>query len=267
MTFIASSFPDGLTLALNGAEERLQVALGHPRPQGGTQLLAAQEWTVPGESVRFLAPSIKSLLDALGLRPENVARIACVRGPGSFTGLRLSLAVASALAAVHGQPQAGIEHLPLLARRAAPLLSGPLAVLTHSRRRQVYVQVFGADAAPLGPLCSGTLEDAATQLRALAQADAGTVTLLGSGLRRNAEFFAPLLDECGLRALGSEWDAPSAQDLLDAACHPDLAYGPDPVEPLYMRPSDAEENLETIARQRGLDPDVAREMLRRSRES
>ncbi|WP_022660875.1 tRNA (adenosine(37)-N6)-threonylcarbamoyltransferase complex dimerization subunit type 1 TsaB [Paucidesulfovibrio longus] len=267
MTFTASSFPDGLTLALNGAEERLQIALGHAGPHGGAHLLAAQEWTVPGESVRFLAPSIKSLLRALGLKPENVSRIACVRGPGSFTGLRLSLAVAAALSAVHGQPMAGIEHLPLLARCVAPLLGGPLAVLTHSRRRQVYVQTFGNDAKPLGPLLSGTLEDAEAHLRELAASHSGPASLLGSGLRRNADFFTPLAEELGMRVLGPQRDAPSPQALLDAACDPDLAYGPSPVEPLYMRPSDAEENLDTIARQRGLDPDVAREMLRRSRES
>ena len=65
-----------------------------------------------------------------------------------------------------------------------------------------------------------------------------------------------------------EWDAASPQALLSAACDlPPEAYADHPVEPLYMRPSDAEENLETIARQRGLDPKLAKEMLRRSRQN
>lgn len=267
MTSTACSSPDGLILGLNGAEERLQLVLGHARPEGGGALLAAQEWTVPGESVRFLAPSLQAMLRALRLEPGDVTRIACVRGPGSFTGLRLSLAMAEALAAVHGQPRAGIEHPRLLARRAAPLLSGPLAVLTHSRRRQVYVQVFGPDAAPATPLRACTLDEAAALLRETVAAADAPPALLGSGLRRNAEFFAPLIAELGLRDLGPRWDAPSPQNLLDAACDPELRYADAPVEPLYMRPSDAEENLDAIARQRGLDPATAREMLRRSRES
>ncbi|MGE4469112.1 MAG: tRNA (adenosine(37)-N6)-threonylcarbamoyltransferase complex dimerization subunit type 1 TsaB [Desulfovibrio sp.] len=267
MTSIASSFPDGLTLAINGAEERLQLALGTPGTADAPEarLLAAQEWTVPGQSVRFLAPSLQAMLRALGRDPRDVARIACVRGPGSFTGLRLSLALAAGLSAVHGQLQAGMDHLPLLARRAAPLLAGPLAVITHSRRRQVYVQCFDNQSTPLGPPTSGTLEDAAGQLQTLARQQ-NAVFLLGSGLRRNQAFFEDLAARLPLRDLGPQWDAPSPQDLLDTACAPDLEYSTNPVAPLYMRPSDAEENLDAIARQRGLEPAQAREMLRRSRQ-
>lgn len=266
MTSIASSSPDGLTLALNGAEERLQLVLGHPAPQGGAILLAAQEWTVPGQSVRFLAPSLRSMLNALGLTTKHIQRIACVRGPGSFTGLRLSLALASAIAEVHDLPQAGMDHLPLLARRAAPLLAGPLAVVTHSRRRQVYVQGFDQQARPLGPPRSGTIEDAARHLETLHRPEA-PLSVLGSGLRRNAAFFTDLRQKIAFRDLGPAWDAPSAQDLLDAACAPQIRYSHEAVAPLYMRPSDAEENLDTIARQRGMDPEQAREMLRRSRDT
>jgi len=78
--------PHDLTLVMAGAEERLQLVLGQPGPDG-LSLLASRQWTVPGQSVRFLMPGLKSVLDEFGLEPSVLERIACVRGPGSFTGL------------------------------------------------------------------------------------------------------------------------------------------------------------------------------------
>ncbi|MBU1229200.1 MAG: hypothetical protein KJ701_04435 [Proteobacteria bacterium] len=124
MTCADSSSDPGLLLALNGADERLQMALGRMEA-GGLTLLAAQEWTVPGCAVRFLAPGIRQMLDGLGLEAGQVRRMACVVGPGSFTGLRMSLALVQGLAAATGAELAGLQHLELLAGEAAQLTQGP----------------------------------------------------------------------------------------------------------------------------------------------
>ncbi|QGY40823.1 tRNA (adenosine(37)-N6)-threonylcarbamoyltransferase complex dimerization subunit type 1 TsaB [Pseudodesulfovibrio cashew] len=257
MTSVASSHKSsGLVLAMGGTEERLQLALGQPVP-GGWRMLASREWTVPGESIRFLVPGLKETLDGFGLTVRDIDRIACIRGPGSFTGLRLVLAAAEGLAAGSGAALAGLEYLPLLAAGPAPLITGPLHVLTYARRGLVYLQSFAAPSLEtLHPLCSLPLAEAAKTVKFLGEQG----HLMGSGLRKNPEFFAELAADCpGYVMLPSRWDNASPEMLLDAALHADYASAS--IEPVYVRATDAEDNLPNIAKKRGLDPDEAKRRL------
>ncbi|MUM76119.1 tRNA (adenosine(37)-N6)-threonylcarbamoyltransferase complex dimerization subunit type 1 TsaB [Pseudodesulfovibrio sp. F-1] len=257
MSAACSHKPHELTLALSGVEDRLQMALGEPSETGWT-LLASREWTVPGQSVRFLAPGIRETLDGFGVTASAITRIACVRGPGSFTGLRLVLAAAQGMAAGIGAALAGIDLLPLLASGPGPLLTTPLHVLTYARRGLVYHQSFHPPSlTPLTPLTACTLAESAERM---VSPDA-PAHLLGSGLRRNKDFFADLTARAPhLSILPPRWDTPSPELLLAAAMAAQYAHAP--LEPCYVRPSDAETNLPHIARQRGLDPDEAAQRLR-----
>ncbi len=251
----------GLLLCLNGVEERLQLVLGRPGPDK-MELLAAQEWNVPGQSVRFLATGMEQTLKLFGVGVGSISRIACVHGPGSFTGLRLSLAFAAGISAGRGQLLAGLDYLPILAAGPAPLLKGTLVVLTHSRRRQVYIQSFNCpQGQPLSPLDAVSL-DAARE--SIVQAE-GPVSLLGSGLRNNLDFFSGLAQErADISMLGPEWNRTRPELLLKAA--EKAQFSLDPIVPRYLRESDAEANLDQIAAKRGLDPEAARRILDQSRE-
>ena len=250
-----------LLLVMAGAEERLQVVLGQPGPDGPT-LLASRQWTVPGQSVRFLAPGIKAVLNEFGVDSTVIERIACVRGPGSFTGLRLVLAAAEGLAAGLGVPLAGLDYLPLLAAGPGPLSHGPLHVLTYARRGLVYSQSFDAPSMEeIAQLASLTLDEAAGRIADLG--DSGM--LLGTGLRRNQTFFADLADtHPGYVLLDETWDNPAPEALLKTAERAEFSHAS--IDPIYVRPSDAEDNLEQIARKRGLDPVEAQRRLDELRE-
>lgn len=240
-------------LALCGAEEHLHLVLA----QGGA-VLAAQELAVPGRAMRHTAPALAGLLGALGLTAADLTGVAVVRGPGSFTGLRMTMAMALGLARAAGLPLAGLDYLPLLAAGPAPLLDGTLAVVTHSRGGQVYMQPFAMpDATPLAGPAPMSLEQAAGALAALP----GPCRALGSGLRNNADFFAAALPELARpgRAIDTRFDQPLAHVLARAAAS--AAFGPEPPAPLYLRASDAEDNLAAIAAGRGLDPAAARRRL------
>ncbi|MGE4552892.1 MAG: tRNA (adenosine(37)-N6)-threonylcarbamoyltransferase complex dimerization subunit type 1 TsaB [Desulfovibrionaceae bacterium] len=260
MTSPASSPPDpGLLLTIAGAEETLLLALGQADAAGKPpRLLTHRQWTAPGRFMTLLHPGLDEMLRELGRPAADVGRIACVAGPGSFTGLRITLAAAEGLALATGAATAGLDHLALLAREPAAQdashAGGTLAVVTHSRMRQVYVQAFRRpDAAPLGPARPLSLDQAAAALAALP----GPVAALGSGLRRNAEFFDALAAATpDLTLLPPDLDRPRPEALLAAAAEAD--FGPGPIEPVYLRPSDAEENLDAIARARGIDPARAR---------
>ena len=248
--------PTDLLLAMGGTEDRLQLVLGSPTSTGYT-LLAAREWTVPGQSIRFLTPGLKEVLDSFDVTAEAITKVACVRGPGSFTGMRLVLAAAQGVAAGNNAEVAGIDYLPLLASGPTQLVEGPLHVLTYARRGLVYIQSFDSiDMSELYPLNSLTLDEAAETVQSMG--DAGY--LMGSGLRKNTEFFEALAtDNPGYSLLSAQWDNPSPQMLLDAAVNAE--YSSAPIEPIYVRPSDAEDNLPSIAKKRGLDPEKAQKRL------
>ncbi|MGE4299227.1 MAG: tRNA (adenosine(37)-N6)-threonylcarbamoyltransferase complex dimerization subunit type 1 TsaB [Desulfovibrionaceae bacterium] len=253
-------------LALNGAEERLQIVLGRVDAPDAVRLAAVQEWVVPGRAMQLLTPSLDHMLRGLGLAPGRIGRIACVRGPGSFTGLRLVLASALGLAKALDAPLAGIDNLPLLAQSAAPLLPerARLWCVTHARRAQVYVQGFDvcrgggqADARPLGPPRALMQEDAASAITTNTPAACGPPYLLGTGVRRNAAFFASALPQAVV--LPDTADIPHTATLL-AVAHA-ASYAAAPIVPLYLRGSDAEENLASIAAKQGIAPDEAKARL------
>ena len=65
-----------------------------------------------------------------------------------------------------------------------------------------------------------------------------------------------LLDIPGARVLPPEFDTPAPAVLLAAART--ARFSEEPPAPLYLRKSDAEDNLEAIAAARGIDPAEAR---------
>src|SRR5580700_2687809 len=85
----------------------------------------------------------------------SLARIAVAMGPGSFTGIRVGLAMARAMGVALAVPVVGVSTL---AAFAAPLLSEPragiIAAAIDARHGSVYFQLFEASGRPWGPpLC------------------------------------------------------------------------------------------------------------------
>ncbi len=260
-----------LTLVLNGAEARLQIVCGR-----GTELLFSEEWFTPRHGMRVLLPALTDALARADLPLSALERIAVVRGPGSFTGLRLVLATALGLARALNIPMGGIGYLDALATDAAgacpPPLSAnsptPLWVLTHARRGIVHLQGFhaGANAAgvrtvvPFCPPDAASLETAAARIAASApQSTSPCPILAGSGVIKNHEFFHESLSQAWLLPERFLHVAPETLLRLSSLTE----YGVAPVDPLYIRPCDAEENLDSIVVRQGMDPATARAALAR----
>jgi tRNA threonylcarbamoyladenosine biosynthesis protein TsaB len=104
-----------------------------------------------------LLPLLQELLREAGLTAADVGRVLVTIGPGSFTGIRLGLAVAEGLKLVH--PALQVAGVPTLVALAAGVVrtqkSGtPFTLLLDAAGGMVYRQDFDAAGKPLaGPVC------------------------------------------------------------------------------------------------------------------
>lgn len=250
----AGSLPGaGPLLVIDGVTPQLGITLGRPG-----QAFLHRRAATSGSSAETLVPRIAAMLAEAGVTPAGLGGIACVRGPGSFTGIRVALATVLGLSRGCGVPMAGLDYLPLLAATAARQATGVVVAITYARTGQVYLQTFLADGEllPMGPPAAMTVAAAAV---AVADAAAvGPLWLVGEGANRSREAFlatAPLAT-----ILGPETHDPAPEILLAAAAR--ARYSHTPLEPLYLRPCDAEENLAAFAAQRGLSPSEAEARVR-----
>ena len=104
---MTSSNPAGLLLAVDTSTSRTVLALG---TQDGT-LIAADTWAAGHRHVEELLPRLDAFLDERGLDRSALARLSGIvvgTGPGAFTGLRVGIATAKALAVAFGRPLVAI---------------------------------------------------------------------------------------------------------------------------------------------------------------
>jgi len=94
----------------------------------------------PAHGAKLLALVHEALREA-GAGWDDVERIAVGVGPGGFTGLRLGLATARALAQARGLPLAGVSSLRALAA-GAPREGGPVAAVIDARRGEVFAAAW-----------------------------------------------------------------------------------------------------------------------------
>jgi tRNA threonylcarbamoyl adenosine modification protein YeaZ len=184
-----------------------------------------------------LAPGIERLLGEVGLTARALDRVVVDRGPGLFTGLRVGLATASALAQALGCELVGVTSLELLARGAqAQGIRGRLLAVVDARRGEIFVQRFDL-AEEVVPVDQPSVARPSALVESLDRE--GPVTLVGDGAARYAGEFA------GLPGVARD---PARVPSLGAALELGAARPGAPVTPLYLREADAVANF--VTRQR-----------------
>ena len=186
---------------------------------------------------QLLLPFVHEILAEAGAGWADVDTVAVGLGPGAFTGLRIGIATARALAQADGR--AALAGVPTLAALALALAEAPeaagrrLVPLIDGRRREVFAAVFESAGGGVRQV-----EDVAVvPADGLAEwlAARGDVVTGGDG----AVLYRELLPASAVTAAGVV--APTAAMVGRAvACGvPGLVRGPDAVLPLYGRAPDA----------------------------
>jgi tRNA threonylcarbamoyl adenosine modification protein YeaZ len=192
--------------------------------QGAAEPLAVRVAVDPRRHGELLAPGVAAAFAEAGVARDELAAVVAGLGPGPFTGLRVGLVTAAALADALGIPAYGVCSLDGV---AAPVAAHRVLAVTDARRREVYWAAYEGGTRVEGPAVSRPAELAARV------GELGVEVACGAGARQYA-------DVLGLPVTGP--DSPDPVALAALAADRVLAGAPaDPLTPLYLRRPDAVE--------------------------
>lgn len=125
-----------MILAIDTATRWLGVAL-----HDGTAVIAEVGYRCRNNHTTELAPTVQELLHKAETTPDALNGIAVAIGPGSYTGLRIGLAVAKGMALVHQAPLIGVPTLDILAF-GVPKWNGRLVAVAEAGRTRVSTAAY-----------------------------------------------------------------------------------------------------------------------------
>ncbi|MGH9211032.1 MAG: tRNA (adenosine(37)-N6)-threonylcarbamoyltransferase complex dimerization subunit type 1 TsaB [Acidimicrobiales bacterium] len=227
-----------LILGISTSTQQVGCAIG-----GHEGVLAAVQSARGRRHGESLAPAIDMLRRQAQVELSEIGCVAVDLGPGLFTGLRVGISTAKALAHALRVPMIGVTSLDLV---AFPVRWTPRVVVAalDARRGELftasYRQVPGG-IQRLGPYRVCSPDDLVTDL----SASRDDVLLLGDGAQRYAGCFAEL-SQVELADQGLSYPSPaSLVQLAHAQALREEFVTPSEVEPLYLRPPDAAINWTT----------------------
>jgi tRNA threonylcarbamoyladenosine biosynthesis protein TsaB len=201
-----------------------------------------------------LTPAVRWVLEQAGVEGASLAGVAVGTGPGLFTGLRVGVSTAKALAQAWQLPMVAVPSLDLLAF-AHRHVRRTICPVIDARRGEVFTALYRH--APGGVV---RLTDHQVlrpdQLAAGIEARGEDVLLCGDGALAYQDVFERLEEQC--RFAGRAAAAPSAEALVELALPRFLREefsSPLDVTPLYLRRPDVDPSVERrLAGQRAGTP-------------
>jgi tRNA threonylcarbamoyladenosine biosynthesis protein TsaB len=224
-----------LILGIETATEQVSVAIG-----GHEGVLGLVEVCRGRRHAETLAPAIEYVCTQADVRLDEISVVAVDVGPGLFTGMRVGLASAKALAQALRVPMIGMSALDLL---AYPLrhTGRTVVAIIDARKGELFYAFYrpvpGGVQRVLEPRC-GTIDDLIAEV--MARSD--DVICVGDGaLRHRDEIVAELRCEMAEQFLSRPSAAPLVQ-LAHARALREEWVNPWEIQPLYMRLPDAQIN-------------------------
>ena len=219
-------------LLINTATPAGSVAL-----TAGEEVVAELLLNLAGPHSDHLLPGIEALLRQTGWQLADLAAVAVVAGPGSFTGLRVGVATAKGLAFAAAKPLVGISSLQTLACQVPGTLL-PVCSLLDARKQEVYAGLYQwRDGVPQ-PLAPERVIDPELLLDQLS----GETLFVGEGCK---VYRTLIVRRLGTRAHFAPWPcnplrASSAAPLALAALASGETASAAALQAVYIRRSEAE---------------------------
>ena len=219
-------------LALEASASQLSIAL----MRDGHLLATRQHLAAHGHAVGIVPLTIETLHEA-GETFDAITHVVAGCGPGSFTGIRVTLAAARGFCMAHQAVGVGISGLQALAGAASdaePHATSACLTLADTRRGTLYAQIFDGDAQPLGDI----FESSVANVPRLIDGDLSASGLTISGLRIVGAERAAVAD--ALNTAGVSTTLPPVEDMPTASMIAHLAAAQikrgeiTPLEPLYL---------------------------------
>jgi tRNA threonylcarbamoyladenosine biosynthesis protein TsaB len=200
----------------------------------GGELRGARRLDEARRHARDLAPALAALLAEQGWRAREVQAVIVSRGPGSYTGLRVGITSAKTFAYAAGCALIAVDTFAALAVQAPEPVTR-LDVLADAQQDKVYVQSFVREGDDWQPATELAIRPFADWL--VAREPSAWAT--GPGLQK----WASRLPAEVPRLEASLWDPQPASLLRLGRERYLVGKWDDPwtLEPLYLRPSSAEE--------------------------
>ncbi len=191
----------------------------------GEQTLAVAAHERENAHEQSLLPLIEQVLAEVGWSARSLDRIGVGTGPGSFTGLRVGIALAQGISEGLEIPLVGVPSLAAMAAAAPAHLPGLRVPVLDARRGELFLAVYGAD---------GQQRLAPQIIESTAAAERLIATLGSEALRLGRDWAGAQFERSHHR--GEESDLPHARwsALLAGRSEPGA-----PVLPLYLRPPTA----------------------------
>ncbi|HEX4978434.1 MAG TPA: tRNA (adenosine(37)-N6)-threonylcarbamoyltransferase complex dimerization subunit type 1 TsaB [Acidimicrobiales bacterium] len=229
-----------IVLGIETSTQQVGCALG-----GVEGLLSSFHAAHGRRHAETLAPAIEFVCRSVGMRLDQVSVVAVDVGPGLFTGLRVGVATAKAIAQSLRVPMIGLSSLDLLAHQVR-WSHGLIVPVIDARRGEVFSAFYRrvpGGVQRISDYAVGTADDLAGDIAAFAE----DALVVGDGALRYRE----VLDrDRGIEFAGVGAAYPSATDLVELA-HPRalreefVTVGE--LAPLYLRRADAEINWQRRA--------------------
>jgi len=183
-----------------------------------------------------LMPQLDQVLTRTGIKKEEIDRIAVSIGPGSFTGLRIGLAAAEAMAYAWHCGICGVNTLKAMAYNI-PVEGVVLAPVLDAQKGNFYTAFYEWRAGKLKEICTTEMADADTLLRQLQSC--GKPAILMGECDKLAKQQLP----DGITVAPEQVRLPKASSVALAAEAAEALTGDDvySLRPYYIRKSEAEE--------------------------
>ncbi len=191
---------------------------------------------------QMMMPQIEEMFKISGIDPKDVDAFAAAVGPGSFTGVRIGVATAKAMAQAANKPCIAVSTLEALAF-SSQHFDGIAAPILDARREQVYNALFSCGKSGITRLCEDRALSLEDLLEELFEMDKDVI-FMGDGtlvfheeIKRklgSRAFFAPRVSKMNLAGAVAEIGLEKFRN------DETLSYGE--LVPKYVRLSQAEQD-------------------------